>query len=159
MLNTPESHDKPRNAHLEARVFSDQKDFFRRAATLTERTLSELVIDSTQEAAAKIEQGHEIICLSREEQVTFVSALLTPPSSPKVLGFYTLSSSIIRAGELPEELMKRLPRYGQLPVTLLGRLAVDRSVGGRGVGEFPLVDAASARLSAVISDCWGQSLV
>ena len=78
MLKTPETHDKPRNARLEARVSSDQKDFFQRAASLTGRTLSELVIDSTQEAAAKIVQEHEVIRLSREEQVAFVSALLAP---------------------------------------------------------------------------------
>ncbi|MDA8153587.1 MAG: DUF1778 domain-containing protein [Acidithiobacillus sp.] len=78
MLNTPEKHDKPRNARLEARVSSDQKDFFQRAASLTGRTLSELVIDSTQEAAARIVQEHEVIRLSREEQVAFVSALLAP---------------------------------------------------------------------------------
>ncbi len=78
MLNTPETHDKPRNARLEARVSSDQKDFFQRAATLTGRTLSELVIDSTQEAAAKIVREHEVIRLSRHEQAAFVSALLTP---------------------------------------------------------------------------------
>ena len=78
MLNTPEKHDKPRNARLEARVSSDQKDFFQRAASLTGRTLSELVIDSTQEAAARIVQEHEVIRLSREEQVAFVRALLAP---------------------------------------------------------------------------------
>jgi uncharacterized protein (DUF1778 family) len=78
MLNTPETQDKTRNARLEARVSRDQKDFFQRAATLTGRTLSELVIDSTQEAAAKIVQEHEVIRLSREEQVAFVNALLTP---------------------------------------------------------------------------------
>ena len=78
MLNTPETQGKPRNARLEARVSSDQKEFFQRAATLTGRTLSELVIDSTQEAAAKIVQEHEVIRLSREERVAFVSALLTP---------------------------------------------------------------------------------
>jgi uncharacterized protein (DUF1778 family) len=78
MLNTPETQDKPRNARLEARVSSDQKDFFQHAASLTGRTLSELVIDSTQEAAARIVQEHEIIRLSREEQVAFVTALLTP---------------------------------------------------------------------------------
>ena len=78
MLNTPETQEKSRNARLEARVSSEQKDFFQRAATLTGRTLSELVIDSTQEAAAKIVQEHEVIRLSREEQVAFVNALLTP---------------------------------------------------------------------------------
>lgn len=67
--------------------------------------------------------------------------VLTQPGDFKVLGFYTLSSSIIPVNELPEALMKRLPRYGQLPVTLLGRLAVDRSCAGQGAGEFLLVDA------------------
>jgi uncharacterized protein (DUF1778 family) len=78
MLNTPKSQDRPRNARLEARISSDQKNFFQRAATLMGRTLSELVIDSTQEAAAKIVQEHDVIRLSREEQVAFVSALLAP---------------------------------------------------------------------------------
>ncbi|MDO5624202.1 MAG: DUF1778 domain-containing protein [Pseudomonadota bacterium] len=78
MLNTPETQDKPRNARLEARVSSEQKDFFQRAASLSGRTLSELVIDSTQEAAMKIVHHHEVIRLSREEQVAFVTALLTP---------------------------------------------------------------------------------
>ncbi len=74
--------------------------------------------------------------------------VLTQPDSSVVLGFYTLSASIIPVDELPPELMKRLPRYGQLPVTLLGRLAVDRSVGGQGVGEFLLVDALRRSLEA-----------
>lgn len=78
MLNAPEHQEKSRNARLEARVSSDQKDFFQHAATLSGRTLSELVIDSTQEAATKIVQEHEVIRLSREEQVAFVSALLSP---------------------------------------------------------------------------------
>lgn len=74
--------------------------------------------------------------------------VLTQPGRPEVLGFYTLSSSIIPVEELPPELMKRLPRYGQLPVTLLGRLAVDRSAAGQGVGEFLLVDALRRCLQA-----------
>lgn len=76
MLHTSKTQ---RDARLEARVSSDQKDFFQRAAGLTGRTLSELVIDSTQEAAMRIVQEHEVMRLSREEQVAFVTALLTPP--------------------------------------------------------------------------------
>jgi predicted N-acetyltransferase YhbS len=44
--------------------------------------------------------------------------------------------------------MKKLPRYGQLPVTLLGRLAVDRTAKGQGVGEFLLIDALRRCLEA-----------
>ena len=82
-----------------------------------------------------------------EKHVAAPFVLMQPPSAA-VLGFYTLSASIILVQELPPELMKRLPRYGQLPVTLLGRLAVDRSVGGQGVGEFLLVDALRRSLEA-----------
>lgn len=74
--------------------------------------------------------------------------VLTQPGDAKVLGFYTLSSSLIAADELGAALMKRLPRYGQLPVTLLGRLAVDRAARGQGVGEFLLVDALRRSLAA-----------
>ncbi|GHU11845.1 hypothetical protein AGMMS50225_18280 [Betaproteobacteria bacterium] len=43
------------------------------------RTLSEFVIDSAQEAADRVVREHEIVRLSREEQIAFVSALLDPP--------------------------------------------------------------------------------
>jgi uncharacterized protein (DUF1778 family) len=68
-----------RNARLEARVPSEQKDFFQRAAALSGRTLSEFVIDSTQKAASKVVEEHELIRLTREEQIAFVSTLLNPP--------------------------------------------------------------------------------
>lgn len=70
-----------------------------------------------------------------------VPFVLLEPGSTTVRGFYTLSASIISVEELPQDMMSKLPRYGQLPVTLLGRLAVDRTAKGQGVGEFLLVDA------------------
>lgn len=79
MLSTVETSEKARNARLEARVSSEQKNLFQRAAALSGRTLSEFVIDSTQRAATRIVQEHELIRLSREEQLAFVSALLNPP--------------------------------------------------------------------------------
>lgn len=79
MLNSTESFQRSRNARLDARVSSDQKDLFQRAATLSGRSLSEFVIDSAQEAATRIVQEHELIRLSKEEQMAFVSALLNPP--------------------------------------------------------------------------------
>lgn len=79
MLRTRETTDMTRDARLEARVSSDQKSLFQRAAALSGRTLSEFVIDSTQEAANRIVQEHELIRLSREEQMAFVSTLLDPP--------------------------------------------------------------------------------
>lgn len=78
-IKPAENASNARNARLEARVPSDQKDFFQRAAALAGQSLSEFVIDSTHKAALKVVQENELIRLSRNEQVAFVSALLSPP--------------------------------------------------------------------------------
>ncbi|WP_029013698.1 GNAT family N-acetyltransferase [Niveispirillum irakense] len=59
----------------------------------------------------------------------------------QVLGYYTLSASSILLTELPENITKRLPHYPLIPAILLGRLAVDQSQQGRGLGRFLLADA------------------
>jgi uncharacterized protein (DUF1778 family) len=78
MPSALKSSDTIRNARLEVRVPNDQKELFLRAAGLLGQSLSEFVIESTQKAAAKALQEHELIRLSRNEQIAFVSALLTP---------------------------------------------------------------------------------
>jgi GNAT superfamily N-acetyltransferase len=64
-----------------------------------------------------------------------------------VLGYYTLSASVLTLTDLPDELTRKLPRYPQLPVTLLGRLAVDQSTKGQGLGEHLLLDALHRSLA------------
>jgi GNAT superfamily N-acetyltransferase len=56
-------------------------------------------------------------------------------------GYYTLSATALRLGELPDHVARRLPRYPLVPATLLGRLAVDRRWQGQGHGRFLLADA------------------
>lgn len=68
---------------------------------------------------------------------TFVA---TRSDGLRVLGFHTLASGSIAFERLPEEARRRLPRY-PVPVAHLGRLAVDRSVRGEGLGELLLFDA------------------
>lgn len=58
-----------------------------------------------------------------------------------IVGFYSLSAFSIGLGELPDELRRRLPRYDTIPAVLIGRLARDSRVKGRGVGEL-LIAAA-----------------
>ena len=65
-----------------------------------------------------------------------------------VRGFYSLSASLIPLGELPAALARKLPRYAHLPVTLLGRLAVDKTIGGQGAGQFLLADALRRSLES-----------
>ncbi len=57
----------------------------------------------------------------------------------RVLGYYTLAGGSIDVGSLPEDLARKLPRH-PLPVVLLARLAVDRSVRGQGLGGLLLRD-------------------
>lgn len=65
--------------------------------------------------------------------------LLLPDGT--IAGYYTLSSTSVQLGELPEQTVRKLPRYPLVPATLLGRLAVDRRQQGKGYGRFLLADA------------------
>ena len=82
-----------------------------------------------------------------DKRVAAVFALVQPPAS-QVLGYYTLSASTIHADEVPPEFARKLPRYPQLPVTLLGRLAIDQGLKGQGMGQFLLMDALHRSLQA-----------
>lgn len=70
----------------------------------------------------------------------------------KVKGYYTLSGASIKRGLLPEDVIKKLPpSYSDLPVTLLGRLAVDSSFKGQGLVELLLIDALKRSYDISIS--------
>ena len=59
-----------------------------------------------------------------------------------IKGYYTLSNASVPAEMMPESLRKKMPKsYEALPVTLLGRLAVDLTFKGQGLGGILLVDA------------------
>ena len=66
---------------------------------------------------------------------------LLEPEMNAVRGYYTLSASLRPLDELPSDPAKKLRRYDSLPVTLLGRLARDKTILEKGVGEFLLMDA------------------
>jgi GNAT superfamily N-acetyltransferase len=59
---------------------------------------------------------------------------------PVVLGYYALASHQVTYEALPGDQAKGLPRM-DVPVVLLGRLAVDRKVQGQGLGSLLLIDA------------------
>lgn len=60
----------------------------------------------------------------------------------EVKGYYTLSSASIDREFIPDEVKNKLPMsYINLPVTLLGRLARDKSLKGKNFGEKLLLDA------------------
>ena len=57
-----------------------------------------------------------------------------------VLGYYAISNHRVAHEALPASESKGLPRL-DVQVVLLGRLAVDRSVQGQGLGSLLLIDA------------------
>jgi predicted GNAT family N-acyltransferase len=65
-----------------------------------------------------------------------------------IAGYYTLSQFSIRLSSLPDDVARRLPRYPDIPATLLGRFAVSLSFQGKGLGEFLLMDALKRSLEA-----------
>jgi GNAT superfamily N-acetyltransferase len=70
------------------------------------------------------------------------ACFVLPDDANNIKGFYTLSSSSIERNLLPGEIVKKLPpSYLDLPVILLGRLAVSQNYQGQGIGEILLIDA------------------
>lgn len=63
------------------------------------------------------------------------------PDGETVAGFYTLSQYAVDLAGLPVEIAAKLPKYPEVPATLLGRLAVSEAFRGRKLGEFLLLDA------------------
>jgi GNAT superfamily N-acetyltransferase len=61
--------------------------------------------------------------------------------SSEVAGFYTLAASTVALVDLAAEIARKLPRYPTVPAALLGRLAVDLSQQGKGLGGVLLGDA------------------
>jgi len=66
--------------------------------------------------------------------------ILHEEEQKQVLGYYTLSASQVVATHF-KGVEKRLPRYPDIPVTLIGRLAICNSQQGRGLGGALLADA------------------
>lgn len=82
---------------------------------------------------------------SRHDERGYGRTYVLTEGSPKVLGFYTLSSSSVAFENVSAEILRRLPRH-PMPVVHLGRMGVDRSEQGKGWGEFLLVDALKRSL-------------
>ncbi len=84
--------------------------------------------------------------------------IAAPSDAPaRILGFYTLSPASIEYSRTPALAKKGLARY-DVPVFRLGRLAVDRTVQGRGLGGALLLRAAD-RCIRVAQDVGGVALL
>lgn len=85
---------------------------------------------------------------------TFVAVTDTEPD--RVLGYYSLSPGALAFARVPNVAKKGLGRY-EVPVFRLGRLAIDQSMQGQGLGGQLLL-AAGERCLAVAAEVGGVAL-
>ena len=71
--------------------------------------------------------------------------IATRRGEDRVLGYYAISMHRVSYEALPEDQARGLPRI-DVPVVLLGRLAVDKTVQGQGLGATLLLDALARSL-------------
>jgi GNAT superfamily N-acetyltransferase len=62
------------------------------------------------------------------------------PNETRILGYYAVSNHQVSYEALPDDQSKGLPTI-DIPVILLGRLAVDKAAQGQGLGKHLLIDA------------------
>lgn len=74
------------------------------------------------------------------------STFVRCPEPHQVVGYFTLSALAITREELPSRVGRGGPAL--VPAIILGRLAVDRTVQGTGLGSILLIDALTRSLAA-----------
>jgi GNAT superfamily N-acetyltransferase len=86
---------------------------------------------------------------------TFVA--VRPDSPTRILGYYSLCPASLEYARTPELLQRGLGRY-DVPVFRLGRLAVDKTVQGKGLGGQLLI-SAGVRCLVVAAQVGGIGLL
>jgi GNAT superfamily N-acetyltransferase len=70
----------------------------------------------------------------------------TAPDQRRVVGYYTVSAHSVARAEAPSRIGRGVP--DPVPAALIGKLGLDRSLHGQGLGEMLLVDALARILTA-----------
>lgn len=82
---------------------------------------------------------HHQVTQDTRRRVTVCFVALT--DEQRIAGYYTLASASLLLNDLPPDIGKKLPRYPTVPAVRMGRLAVDQTFKGRGLGGALLADA------------------
>jgi uncharacterized protein (DUF1778 family) len=76
---------KARPERLEVRLTADAKAIIQRAADLSNRSVSDFVVDTTLAAAKEKIREHDVFVLSARDSIAFVEALLNPSGPNEAL--------------------------------------------------------------------------
>lgn len=110
---------------------------------MSRKTLS--ILDTTPESyknfsSGRIELDEYLKRYAKGNHLKGFGKTFVYKSYLSVSGFYTISMGSIEFNSLPEQIKKGLPKY-PTPIAKIGRLAVDQSHQGKGIGKLLLVDA------------------
>lgn len=83
---------------------------------------------------------------ARPNQISGASRTYVVAEADAVVGYYCLASGGLALNEAPPAMRRNMP--DPLPIAVLGRLAVDQSYQGRGLGVALLQDAVLRTLQA-----------
>ncbi len=78
---------------------------------------------------------------ARKEQESRTCSVFVLTDGTTIVGYYTLSNTTVQLEGLAPNQTKRLPKYPNIPATLLGRLAVNQAFMAQGYGQDLLLDA------------------
>lgn len=85
----------------------------------------------------------------QDERRNVARVFIAVDSDLGVVGFYSLSAFKLDLDDLPEEITRKLPRYDDgVPAALIGRLARDARMRGKGLGDLLVADAVRRILGA-----------
>ena len=82
----------------------------------------------------------------RNESIGASRTYVVLEDSARIVGYYTLSTGAITCNEVPGKVRRNMP--DPIPVMVLGRLAIDTSWQGKGLGRDLLRDAIFRTLQA-----------
>lgn len=83
---------------------------------------------------------------ARSNQINGASRSYVVAEGSRVIGYYCLASGAIAVTDAPSALRRNMP--DPIPVTVLGRLAIDRTRQGAGLGTAMLQDAVLRTVQA-----------
>ncbi len=105
-----------------------------------------VLLDDGQDRAA-FNSGSEPLNRYLREQATqdirrrVAACFVALADGQRIVGYYTLASASLLLAGLPASTGQKLPRYPTVPAVRMGRLAVDQTFKGQGLGGALLADA------------------
>src|SRR5258708_129617 len=93
--------------------------------------------------------------MRRKTNAVFV--MVGAESPTRIVGYLTLCAYTLSQDEVPQAARKHIPRFPLVSATLIGRLAVDKSDQGRGLGAVLL--ARALRMAYENTSVVGSSMI